>query len=376
MNWHPPRWNYTDDAGTPWRVRWAWPDKEPGEYLLEVVTAGPLGVRGAHLSQGHFELLPEDDPQLPALQTERQRGEIISHWPYMRAVIRAEGCYIKIFRPGGAAVPAERCAQMDRLLDAGAFTAPKVLQSSPDTLVLSALSGPTLGEIGEDYVTIGEKVFAGAWEKWSRAWLAQLSAASDVSRRTILGAMPVHSAEAEANAVARWLKRWLRHTANVPEVSTQRDTLMAMADYVMANLLGSVPDPLVWAHGDLHDRQIIAGDGRSPFGLLDFDDAAQAEAARDLAYLDFHLERRLRRNSLTPARYLKAHTEVLAVARQLQVSPDRFDAYSDARWLRLACSSFPSGSTLATRVLEERVEHRRAFGSTTLTAAQSLGSRS
>ena len=375
MSWHPPLWKYIDDAGTPWRVRWAWPDKEPGEYLLEVATAGRPGVRGAHLGQGRFELLPEDDPYLPALRTERQRGEIISHWPYMRAIIRAEGCYIKIFRPGGAAVPAERCAQMDRLLDAGAFTAPKVLRSSPDTLVLSALSGPTLGEIGEDYVTIGEKEFDDAWEKWSRAWLAQLSAASDASRRTILGAMPVHSPEAEANAAARWLKRWLRHTENVPELSTQRHTLMAMADYVTANLLGSVPDPLVWAHGDLHDRQIIAGDDRSPFGLLDFDDAAQAEAARDLAYLDFHLERRLRRNSLTPGRYLKAHSEVLAVARQLQVSPDRFDAYSDARWLRLACSSLPSGSSLATRVLEERVRHRQSFGFTPLAASQSLGSR-
>ena len=176
--------------------------------------------------------------------------------------------------------------------------------------------------------------------------------------------------------MARWLKRWLRHTANVPELSTQRDTLIAMADYVTANLLGSAPDPLVWAHGDLHDRQIIARDGRSPFGLLDFDDTAQAEAARDLAYLDFHLERRLWRNNLTPARYLKAHTEVLAVAEQLQVSPDRFDAYADARWLRLACSSLPSGSSLATRVLEDRVKLRQSFGSTVLATSRSLGSRS
>lgn len=376
MNWHPPLWNYTDDAGTAWRVRKAWPDREPGEYLLEVVTAGRPGARGAHLSQGHFELLPEDDPQLPALRTERQRGEIISHWPYTRAVIRAEGCYIKVFRPGSAAVPAERCAQMDRLLDAGAFTAPKVLQSSPDTLVLSALSGPTLGEIGEDYVTIGEKEFAGVWEEWSRAWLAQLGTASDASNKTVLETLPVRSPEVEAKAVARWLKRWLRHTANVPVLSTQRDFLIAMAEQVTTDLLRTAPDPLVWAHGDLHDRQIIAGDGRSPFGLLDFDDASQAEAARDLAYLDFHLERRLLRNNLTPARYLKAHTEVLAVAEQLQVSPDRIGAYSDARWLRLACSSLPSGSTLATHVLEERLEHRRAFGSTTLTAGLSIGSRS
>jgi hypothetical protein len=60
----------------------------------------------------------------------------------------------------------------------------------------------------------------------------------------------------------------------------------------------------------------------------------------------------------------------------LQVSPDRFDAYSDARWLRLACSSLPSGSSLATRVLEDRVKHRQSFGSTVLASSRPLGSRS
>jgi hypothetical protein len=376
MTWQPPLSDYADNTGTAWHVHRAWHDKQPGEYLLEVGTAGRPGVRAAHLSHGHFGLLPEDDPELPALRTERQRGEIISHWPYRRAVIHAEGCYIKIFRPGSAVVPAERCAQMDILLDDGAFTAPEVLQSSPDTLVLSTLTGPTLGEIGEDHVKIGEKEFAGAWEKWSRAWLAQLGAASEASRQTVLGTLPVHSPEVEAKAVARWLKRWLRHTENVPALSTQRDILGAMADLVTTNLLRIAPDPLVWAHGDLHDRQIIADDGRSPFGLLDFDDAAQAEAARDLANLDFHLELRLRRNSLTPARYFRAHMEVLAVAEQLQVSPDRLDTYTDACWLHLACSSLPSRSSLGTRVLEERVNHRQSIESTTPAASRSLGSRS
>ncbi|MDQ0848702.1 hypothetical protein QFZ65_000640 [Arthrobacter sp. B3I9] len=360
MTGHLPLWNYTDDAGTAWRVHKAWRDRQPGKYLLEVQTAGWPGVRGAQLNQGHFELLPEDDPELPALRTERQLGEIISHWPHTRAIIRAEGRYIKIFRPGSAVIPAARCAQMDILLDTGAFTAPEVIQSSPDTLVLSALPGRTLGEIGEDYTTIGDKEFAAVWEKWSRAWVAQLSSTSDPSRQTVLSALPVHSPEVEAKSAARWVKRWLQHSEKVPALSTRRDILVAMAEQVTTNLLGTAPDPLVWSHGDLHDRQIIASaDDGSPFGLLDFDDAAQAEAARDLAYLDFHLERRLRRNNLTPSRYLKAHTEVMAVAEQLQVSPDRFIAYGDARWLRFACSSLPSG-WLATRVLEERVKHHKS----------------
>ena len=121
MTGHLPLWNYTDDAGTTWRVHKAWRDRQPGQYLLEVQTAGWPGVRGAQLNQGHFELLPEDDPELPALRTERQLGEIISHWPHMRAIVRAEGRYIKVFRPGSAVIPAARCAQMDILLDTGAF---------------------------------------------------------------------------------------------------------------------------------------------------------------------------------------------------------------------------------------------------------------
>jgi hypothetical protein len=376
VTWFPPLSDYADETGTAWHVHRAWADKKPGGYVLEVATAGRPGVRAGHLSRGHFELLPEDDPELPALRTQRQRGEIISHWPYKRAIIRAEGRYIKIFRPGGAVVPAERCAQMDILLEAGAFTAPQVLESSPDTLVFSTLTGPTLGEIGEDHVTIGEKEFSRAWEKWSRAWLAQLTAASAASKRTILGTLPVHSPEVEAKAVARWLNRWLRHTENAPALSIQRDVLVTTAAQVTANLLRMAPDPLVWAHGDLHDRQIIAGDGLSPLGLLDFDEAAQAEAARDLANLDFHLELRLLRHSLTPARYLTAHTAVLAVAEQSQVSPARLDTYTDACWLHLACSALPSRSSLGTSVLEERVLHRQSFGSSTLAASRSVGSRS
>lgn len=94
--------------------------------------------------------------------------------PYKRAVIRAEGRYIKIFRPGSAAVPAERCAQMDVLLDAGAFTPPRILRrSSQDVIVFSAIAGPTLYELGEDGSAAGDDPFVRAWEKWSRAWVAR-----------------------------------------------------------------------------------------------------------------------------------------------------------------------------------------------------------
>jgi aminoglycoside/choline kinase family phosphotransferase len=373
MGWHPPLPTYTDDAGTAWHVHRAWHDKKPSNYVLEVLAPGRPGVRGAQISHGRFKLLPEDDPELPALRAEREHGEVIAYRPYMRAIIRADGRYIKVFQPGGAAVPAERCAQMDLLLDAGAFTAPEILHRSPDTLVFRALPGPTLREIGENHSTVDEKAFAATWAAWSRAWVAQLNAASEATRRESLGTLPVHSPEVEVSVVARWLKRWLHHTDRVPALASQREALWASADHIRTNLLGAAPDPMVWNHGDLHDMQVIAREGGSPFGLLDFDDAAQGEAARDLANLDVHLELRLRQNTLTAERYAAAHTAVMAAAEQLQVSQGRLDAYSDASWLRLACSSLPARSNLATGVLEERAQRPQPFGSSNLTGSQPTG---
>jgi aminoglycoside/choline kinase family phosphotransferase len=344
-----------DDTGTTWRIHRVWFDRSPGDYLLEVLTPGRRGVRGAHFRDGHFELVPLDDPQLPALRAEAQHGEFISYRPHRRAVIKAEGCYIKIFRPGEAVEAAERCAQMHTLLDPGAFTVPRILRASGDTLVFSALPGQPLHAVGADHSAPGDESFASAWEKWSRAWITQLSAPYDTATRSVFDTLPIHSPEVEAAAVWRRLNRWMRHYENVPDLSPQASALRAVAEEVTRNLLATAPDPLVLAHGDLHENQILVGECGSPLGLLDFDDAAQAEAALDLAILDVHLELRLRKNRMTPERYSKAHTEVLAVAEELQVSPSRFQAYSDAIWLRLACAALPSRSSQARAILSERI---------------------
>ena len=348
-----------DDAtGTSWLVQRAWPEKTPGEFVLEVRTPGVPGVRGAYLRHGQFELITLDDPGLPALRGEAQQGELISYWPYHQAVVRAEGRYIKIFGPGGAVVPAERCAQMEVLLDAGNFTTPRILRQSSqaDVIAFSAIPGPTLNELGRVEAAVCDEAFARAWEKWSRAWVAELNGSHGPAARGVLDSLPLRSAEWEATKVCRRVDDWLRHNENVPELSSQRAVLRAAAEHVAMNLLRTAPDPVVWAHGDLYDKQIIVPDGDIPPGLLDFDSTARHEAARDLAGLDVHLELHLRNNRMTPARYLTAHTQVLAVAEELRVSPVRFDAYSDAIWLRLALSPLPGRFSLAIGVLAERAE--------------------
>ena len=133
--------------------------------------------------------------------------------------------------------------------------------------------------------------------------MAQLTGPYGPAAQSVLDSLPPHSAELEAAEVWRRLNRWLRHNENVPEavVSARRFARRRRASDM--NLLRTAPDPLVWAHGGLHDKQIIVTDGDTPLGLLDFDSTARAEAALDLANLDVHLELRLRENRMAPERY-------------------------------------------------------------------------
>ncbi|MFF2246690.1 phosphotransferase [Arthrobacter sp. NPDC058130] len=352
MNWHPPvPASAVDSSGQTWQIRRAWPDKTVGDYISEVIAPGQAGVRGGVLRAGAFELLPEDDPALPSLRAEARHGELVSYRPHMRAVIRTDAGYIKVFLPGGAIVPAERCTQTEILLDPGTFTAPRVLRNSPDVILFSAVPGRTLGDLGDDTAGISDEGFDRLWEKWQHAWTAQVGSSAG---HAALAALPLRSPEVEVADLRRWMNRWLRHHNDIPEAASKGATLSARADQVTQNLLRTAPDPLVWAHGDLHDKQILAVEGPSPLGLLDFDDTAQAEAALDLANLDVHLELHARRQRIPLHRYLAAHTRILAAAEELHVSPDRFHAYSDGSWLRLACSPLPKPSAIALAVLDER----------------------
>jgi hypothetical protein len=355
MSWRspvPP--SAVDSSGQTWQIHRAWPDSTVGDYVLEVVAAGQAGVRGGVLRAGVFELLPTDDPALPSLRQEVRHGELVSYRPHMRAVIRAAAGYIKVFLPGGAIVPAERCAQTELLLDPETFTAPKVLRNSPDVIVFSAVPGRTLGDLADDHADLGDEEVDRLWERWQLAWTAQVGSSAG---HAALATLPVHSPEVEVADLRRWVKRWLRHYNGVPEAAAHGAALSVRADEVAQNLLRTAPDPLVWAHGDLHDKQILTAGDTTPLGLLDFDDTAQAEAALDLANLDVHLELHARHTRTSPQRYMAAHARVLAAAEELHVSPNRFHAYSDGAWLRLACSPLPRRSRMALAVLDERAAH-------------------
>ncbi len=106
MSWHSqvPR-SAVDSSGQTWKIHRVWPDRTVGDYILEVIAPGQAGVRGGVLCGGAFELLPTDDPGLPSLRAEARRGELVSYRPHLRAVVRTDAGYIKVFPPAVQSSP-------------------------------------------------------------------------------------------------------------------------------------------------------------------------------------------------------------------------------------------------------------------------------
>jgi len=341
MTWHPPvPRRVTDAAGTIWTVQRAWPGTSPGSYAMEVRSAAKAGVVAGHFSRGTFEAVTVDDHRLPALAAASSRGEMVVHRAHKRAVLRAPETYIKVFRPGRALAAAVSHRIAGAALAAGGFDTPRLASTGPDVLVFSRLAGRSFYELGETGASSGfaDASYAGLWARWSRAWTGTLAAAGGPAFQHSLRQLPVRDAAKEAANLQRWVDHWLRHSEGIADAAPARAVLLARARAVTEALLSTPPDPVGWAHGDLHDKQILGGgrfDGGP--GLLDFDEACRAEAALDLANLDVHLELRWRQNLLSTRRYVIGHSAIMSAAALLDVSPHRFEAYAASTRLRLAC---------------------------------------
>jgi hypothetical protein len=334
--WHPPVPHHvTDTEGRPWLVRRAWPGDGAGHYILEVQAPGRQDVHAGQIRQGLYEQVFLHDPWLPSLAEEAAKGTTVVHRAHKRAVVKAGQQYIKIFRPGRAAGSADR-HNLAAGMVFGYFDTPAIHEVKTDSIAFSALPGRSFFDLGQDHREVTDAAFARHWARWSRAWVATLSRSGSTDRHGA-DALPARPASTEAEILRRWVNHWLRHSAGVPEAAQVRSALEQRAEDVIGALLATAADPLGWAHGDLHDKQLL-GTGRAGTpGLLDFDETCQAEAALDLANLDVHLALRHRQRRLTPRRYAIAHHHILATAKRLHVSPGRFAAYTDSTRLRLAC---------------------------------------
>ncbi len=225
---------------------------------------------------------------------------------------------------------------MVELLGAGEFLVPEIVSFTPGCIVLSELPGRSLFEMGSD-PGVSEELYEKAWRKWSQGWVRQQSLARSPALRAALESLPPRTATGELENVQRVADLWLLHARNVSAAERQRVALQAAIRQAGQDLLRGEPGPLVWSHSDLHDKQIYAVDSEARLGLLDFDEAARAEAAADPANLAVHLQLRLHQGRLSANRYRIALREVLAAAAELQVTPARFDAYATATRLRLGC---------------------------------------
>jgi hypothetical protein len=338
MSWHPPiPLHITDASGAKWLVRRAWPGPSAGDYILEVQSPRAPGVRAAHLRQGLFEAVPVNDPKLPSLEKEASKGIIVVHRAHTRAVVRSGDRYIKVFRSGRAPKFAARQHLATADFATGSFNTPPVLEAGKDVLVFSALPGRSYFDLGKDQVSVTDEFFARQWSLWAKAWADTVSLSTNSLLRGGLDGLPAHPVETEVETIGRWVNHWLRHSEGIPEAAPGRAALHTQAEAVIDRLRGTPPDPLVWAHGDLHDKQLLEPDGAGTPGLLDFDEACQAEAALDLANLDVHLQLRRCQNVLTPRRYAIAHGQILAVAGELRITPERFAVYAACTRLRLGC---------------------------------------
>ncbi|WP_427005952.1 phosphotransferase [Pseudarthrobacter sp. H2] len=368
MSWHPPVPPVVPDTeGTDWQVIRAWPETTAGDYTLEVLAPDPPGVRAGHLRDGALELLPDGgDRFLPALAQAAPLGEVVVHRAHMRAVVKAGDRYLKIFRPRQSAEAAARHTRMNALLGAEDFLTPEVVSFSPGCLILASLPGTSLFELGQD-LAASDVVFERAWQKWSQGWVRQQSLARAPAYRPALEALAPRTAAVELENLQRLVDLWLLHAQDIPAAQAQRNAVRAATVQIAHQLLRAEPDPLVWSHGDLHDKQIFAQDPGAPLGLLDFDEAGRAEAAADLANLAVHLALRLRQGRLTAGRYRTAHREVIAAAEELRVTPTRFDAYANATRLRLGClySFRPRWAALAGEFLNQRAEPLSAASTST-----------
>jgi len=338
MGWHPPVPAAILDAdNTEWQVIRSWPDNSAEEYVLELWAPGRAGVRAAHLRAGQLEFLRDGrDRRLPALKHASPLGEVVVHRAHKRAVVRAGEHYLKIFRVRQSDEAVGRHARMNELLGAEDFLTPEIVSCTPGCLTIMTLPGRSLFELGND-PAVSDELFEKAWQKWSRAWVRQHSLARTPAHRPSLEALPPRTAAVELESLQRTVNLWLVHAKDIPAAQPERAAVRVAAGRTAQKLLRTDPDPLVWSHGDLHDKQIFTADPGAPLGLLDFDEAGRAEAAADLANLAVHLELRLRQHRLTAERYQTALRHVIATAEELRVSPARFDAYAAATRLRLGC---------------------------------------
>ena len=279
------------------------------------VGATPPGRVGATLTDRGLHLLA-GDPKLPSLTARLAAGEtVVSLRPGKRAVLRTgDGRYVKLARRTATRRALDRLAAVDGLLEgvAGAPARPAILAGNVTTgmLELAPADGVTLADVLAAASTPADVV------THARACADALVALASVRPGPDDAAgIGTHSLADEATVLARWAVAALELA---PLTDVERTWLTGEAARVAQELRdaagasGTGDAAPVLAHRDLHDGQILCADmetdaetDHGPGGgvrltVLDWDTAAWAHPAADLANLLAHVDRLARLGRVRP----------------------------------------------------------------------------
>jgi aminoglycoside phosphotransferase (APT) family kinase protein len=147
-------------------------------------------------------------------------------------------------------------------------------------------------------------------------------------------ALAVYDGAAEAAT----LNRWVDHLLAFDALDADPAAVRALAARIGEQLVDGLGEArLGLSHRDLHDKQLMySADSDTP-GLLDFDTAALADPALDIANLAVHLELRRDQGVLDDAAVRVAKSAICDVVRELDVPEDRLWVYRSSTRLRLTC---------------------------------------
>lgn len=264
-------------------------------------------------------LPPGADRRLPALAALVDAGgDLVVHRAGRRAVVRQDGGYTKVLRPGRAAAVAEASRAGLRLAGSAGLAAPAVLDADDSTVTSAVLPGRPVHELADD------AAWDRVWATWATAW----TRLQDLGDGAAEGLAP-HTDEDEARVVRGWAER-AGAAGVLPGVWVVR------AESV-ARLLEAQGEPprLVPAHRDLHDKQLL-WDG-ADLGVLDLDTACLAAPELDPVNLAVHADLR-RAQGLWPADAATVVTrEARRVAQRSGAGDARVEVAELATVVRLAC---------------------------------------
>lgn len=307
-----------------------------------LVRAGQLHVRpeGGFWRTTRAELTPYGvDRKLPDLHRAARHGEVVVHRLGRRAVVRRPATYVKVLPARDAVRAGDQAAAGRRLAAAAGLRAPEVISVEGGAVTMGVLPGRSLHDLGGG-------TDPRSWDRWWRAW-AQLW--PDLVRGDSTGLSAYTAADEQ-----RTLTEWVGKAVDFGVLDGLEGRLVSRAHRAGAGLGDSPPTPAGVSHRDLHDKQVLVDGER--VGLLDFDTAAVAEPALDLANLTVHAQLRATQGLWSPWHRDTAVAHVRRVADTLQVPPARFAAYAESTRVRLAClyAFRPRWHRLAVSLLVDR----------------------